>query len=232
MAFSLAHRGAKVVITYTSASSSSKADALASSISALGNGSAATTVRADLSKIDAPTQIVEHTRKVFGPHIDILVNNAAIENHQSLSSQTLADYNAVYDLNVRGVILMTKAVQPHLRAPARIINISSVGGRSGFGNFSLYCSSKAAMEGLTRCWADELGGDGTTVNAVAPGPTQSDMMEKVPREMIEMQKAQTAVERRFGTAEEVAEIVSWLAEEKSKWVSGQTINASGGYSMY
>ena len=221
----------KVVITYTSASSASKAADLVSEIESFRNGSAATSVQADLKLLESPEKIVKHTVDVFGSSIDILVNNAAIENGSPLKALTPEEYASLYDLNVRGVIFMTQAVLPHLRAPGRIINTSSVGARSGFANYSLYCSSKAALEGLTRCWADELGGHGTTVNAVAPGPVQSDMLDKIPKEMIDLQKQKTAVERRIGKGEEIAEIVSWLADQKSSWVSGQVISASGGYMM-
>ncbi|KAL9105401.1 MAG: hypothetical protein Q9227_009419 [Pyrenula ochraceoflavens] len=232
MALNLAQRGAKVVITYTSPSSSSKASDLISQIRSLNNGSAAIAVQADLKLLDSPSKIVKATTDAFGPKIDILVNNAGVEQANSLKDITPEDYSSVYDLNVRGVIFMTQAVLPHLRAPARIINTSSVGARQGFPHFSLYVSSKAALEGLTRVWADELGGDGTTVNAVAPGPVQSDMLDNLPKELIDIQKKQTAVQRRVGTSEEVASTVGWLAEGTSSWVSGQTINLSGGYSMY
>lgn len=115
---------------------------------------------------------------------------------------------------------------------SRVINISSVGGRAGFANLSLYTSSKAALEGLTRSWAGELGSNGTTVNAVAPGPVQSEMLDSIPKEIVQLQKASTPVEKRVGTPQEVSNVVSWLAGEESAWVSGQTVNVSGGWTMY
>lgn len=151
---------------------------------------------------------------------------------KSLAEITLEDYQSVYDVNVRGVILMTQAVLPHLRPKSRVINISSVGGRAGFGELSLYTSSKAALEGFTRSWARELGKDGTTVNAVAPGPVKSEMLDSIPEEIVRMQMENTPVEKRVGSSEEVAKVVSWLAGEESSWVSGQVVNVSGGWSMY
>lgn len=127
---------------------------------------------------------------------------------------------------------MTQAILPHLRAPGRIINIGSVGARAGFAGRSLYCSSKAALEGLTRCWAVELGAVGTTVNVVHPGPIETTMMEKIPPTILEAEKSRTAVEKRLGTVDDVAQIVAFLAEEGSRWVSGQTVSASGGWAMY
>src|SRR5262249_54078560 len=102
----------------------------------------------------------------------------------------------------------------------RIINIGSVGGRFGFNALSIYCSSKAAIEGFTRCWACELGANGTTVNQVNPGPVQTEMLDNIPKELIAMQKQQTPVENRVGTVEEIARIVAWLASPDSSWISG------------
>lgn len=96
----------------------------------------------------------------------------------------------------------------------------------------MYCSSKAALEGLTRCWAAELGLYGTTVNAVAPGPVESDMLANIPKEIVQRQKDATPVQKRVGTPREITEVVVWLAGEHSSWVSGQVVNASGGWTMY
>jgi 3-oxoacyl-[acyl-carrier protein] reductase len=115
---------------------------------------------------------------------------------------------------------------------SRIINISSVGARSGFAELSLYTSSKAALEGLTRSWAGELGGNGTTVNAVAPGPVKSAMLDSIPEAIVKAQMDGTPVEKRVGEPREISSVVSWLAGEESGWVSGQVLNASGGWSMY
>lgn len=95
-----------------------------------------------------------------------------------------------------------------------------------------YAASKAALEGYTRNWANELGKDGTTVNAVLPGPVASEMLDQVDPETIRIQKETTPVQNRIGTAEEVAEIVAFLAEPRSSWVTGQCLSASGGYLMY
>lgn len=144
---------------------------------------------------------------------------------------------------------MVQAVLPHLRRPGRIVNISSVGARAGYPGTGVYSASKAALEGFTRNWAAELGKDGTTVNAVNPGPVQSEMLDQVDPKIVAPQKEATAVEKRVGTPEEIAEIVAFLAEPRSSWVSwlspnvrnrsangvqvtGQCISSSGGYAMY
>ncbi len=133
---------------------------------------------------------------------------------------------------MRGTLLLTQAVLPFLTPNSRIINIASVAARAGFACFSLYCSSKAAIEGLTRVWAAELGHNGTTVNCVNPGPVQSDMLDTIPGALVEMQRENTPVEKRLGRPEEVARIVGWLAGEEASWVTGQCVSASGGFAMY
>jgi 3-oxoacyl-[acyl-carrier protein] reductase len=162
----------------------------------------------------------------------MLVNNAGVKLVKHLSSITPEDFESVYNINVRGTLLMTQAVLPHLPAGGRIINISSVGARCGFPGLSVYCSSKAAIEGLTRCWAAELGKNGTTVNCVNPGPVQTELVENFPKDIVEQQKINTPIEKRFGTVDDVAKIVSWLAGEDSRWITSQVISASGGWAMY
>jgi 3-oxoacyl-[acyl-carrier protein] reductase len=118
--------------------------------------------------------------------INILVNNAGIEVVKPLSKIIPKDYSKAYDLNICSLIFLTQAVLPLLSVCGRIINISSVGARAGFAGLPLYYSSKAALEGLTRSWAAELGHNGTTVNAVEPGPVESEMLKNIPNDIVEV----------------------------------------------
>ena len=232
-AFELAKRGARIIATYTSPSSVSGMNDLVQKVQSLRNGATVITVKADLRDPSAPERIISACLEDYGPHIDILVNNAGCELVRSAQDITLDDFSYVYDLNVRACILMAGAVIPHLPSyGGRIINIGSVGGRSGFKDLSLYCSSKAALEGLTRCWAAELGTKGHTVNTVCPGPVPTDVLQGIPKEVVENQMKNTPMENRLGTTDDVAQIVGWLAEEGSRWVTGQAISASGGNMMY
>jgi 3-oxoacyl-[acyl-carrier protein] reductase len=243
-ALDLARRGAKVIITYTSSSSTPLVEELVQKIKSLPNhasstsqstsqGPAASTVQVDLRSLDAPGIIVEHLVQNYGEgSMSILVNNAGCEVNQPLAEASADAFASVYDLNVRAPLLLTSTLLPHLKHPARIINIGSVASRSPFQTLGLYCSSKAALEGLTRVWAAELGENGTTVNCVNPGPVESEMLKNVPYEIVKGQMTSTPVERRIGRAEEVAEVVGWLAGDGSKWVSGQCLSVSGGWAMY
>ncbi|KAF2755679.1 NAD(P)-binding protein [Pseudovirgaria hyperparasitica] len=228
IAYDLASRGAKVLVTYNSESSASKVERFATEI-----GPQIDSVQANLSDHKGPEKVVEAATNFFGEKsIDILVNNAAFLNNGALGEITRDDYDAVFNVNVAGTLFLTQAIRPHLRPAARIINISSVGARMANVGMSLYTASKAALNGLTRVWASELGHDGTTVNAVCPGPVQSDMLDLVPAEIKELQRKETPVEQRFGEDRDIAGVVSWLAEERSRWVTGQVISASGGYAKY
>ncbi|KAF3005071.1 hypothetical protein E8E13_009600 [Curvularia kusanoi] len=231
LAIELARRGASVALVYTSAKSEEKSKKIAADIASLNNGSKAHVIQADLKQLEAPEKIVASTREAFGDKIDILVNNAGVLWANPIEETTAEDFAGIFDVNVRAPLLLTKAVVPHLRKPGRIINMSSVGARIGPPKLSLYAASKAAIEGLTKSLAHELGDAGHTVNAVAPGPVESEMLADVPKDIVDMQLKTTAVEHRVGTADDIARIVCFLASEDSKWVSGQTISASGGFLM-
>jgi len=236
IAVDLAERGADVIIIHASPSSSLNVQKVIAGIISLSHNPAAFSQSCDLRSPSDITAAMSAITQWLHAHskstIDILVNNAGTELNKPLGSIIPEDFSYVYDLNVRGTILMTQAVLPYLPPRGRIINISSVGSRAGFANLGLYCSSKAALEGLTRCWAAELGGNGTTVNAVNPGPVQSEMLDNIPKEIVEAQKNGTPVEKRIGNTQEVAQVVGWLAGEESGWVTGQAISASGGWAMY
>lgn len=190
-------------------------------------------MQCDLKDPTAPTQIVRATVEAFGPHIDILVNNAAIISSKFAQDITIEHFDEIFHTNVRAPLLLLQAVLPHLRRPeGRIINISSVGGRQGYPGTGAYAATKAALEGFTRNWAAELGGEGTTVNAVNPGPVKSEMLDQVDPRIVQPQFEATAVQQRAGRPEEIAEIVGFLAEPRSSWVSAQCISASGGYAQY
>lgn len=165
-----------MVVTFVSPSSENLAATIVSTINALENGAQAIKVQADMSTLEAPQKIGSASLTAFGASIDILVNNAGVEITKPLSELTVADYTHTLDINVRGVFLMTQAVAPHLRAPCRIINIGSVLGRIGFAGTTVYAASKAAVEGMTRAWAAELGPLGHTVNTIAAALTETDMM--------------------------------------------------------
>jgi len=235
IALDLANRGAKVMITYTSASSEDKVQKLIARIASLNNGSSAASVKADLSLPDSPQQIVDATLSAFSTNtIDILINNAAVFQERLMKDVSPEEFDAQHLLNLRAPFFLTQCVRKHLPSAGggRIINISSVGSRLGLPGFSVYGSAKAGLEALTRSFASEFGPAGHTVNAVNPGTTQSDMMDQLSDTLLQKLKSSTPMQNRLATGEDVAFVVGWLASEESRWITGQSISASGGLAMY
>jgi 3-oxoacyl-[acyl-carrier protein] reductase len=109
--------------------------------------------------------------------------------------------------------------------------MSSVGARSGAPQLAVYAASKSVIEGMTQSLAQKLRDAGHTVNGLAPGPTESEMLADVPKNIVDNQLKTTAVQHHVGTAVGVAPIVLWLTSESSRWVSGQTVSAPGGVLM-
>lgn len=181
----------------------------------------------DVTDQASVSHFVSTAHKVFG-RIDILVNNAGISRDAKLLDMSMEDFDAVLDVNLRGVVRMTKAVLPHMVAQRSgvILNASSVVGK---GNYSqtAYAISKAGVNAATRTWAQEYARDGIRVNAVAPGFTDTPMTSPL------MQKAKdriiaTTPMRRFGTPEEIAYLYSVLASDEASFITGQIFGADGG----
>lgn len=175
---------------------------------------------------------MQATRSAFGDHIDILVNNAGYTLVKGLGDISVDDFSYVYDLNVRAVLLMSKEVLPYLRTPRRNHQRKfcwrSLGSQRALSVLFL----KGRCRRNNKCFAAELGYQGHTVNAVNPGPVQTDVLDGIPEEIVEMQKKSTPIENRLGTTDDIAQIVGFLSEESSPWITGQAISASGGFSMY
>ena len=161
--------------------------------------------------------------------IDILINNAGVARDGVLGTFAAEDIDTVVDLNVKGTIHMTKpVVRAMLRSRAgRVINISSVVGRSGYRGLSVYGATKAAIEGFTRGLARELGSRGITVNAVAPGYLRTEMTHGLNEEQLEQIVRRTPLGR-LGEVEDVAGIVRYLASDEAAYVTGQVFVIDGG----
>lgn len=224
----------QVVITYSSSASEKGIDELIQGLPKSSNETTAVKIQADLRDTASPRKIVDATVAAFGPLIDILVNNAGINKPTPIETLSEEDFSDMFHTNVRAAVFMTKAVLPHLSPKnARVINIGSTAARVGVPGISLYTSSKLAIEALTRSWAAELGDRGVTVNTVAPGSTQSDLLSSsTDADDVKVEAAKTPVERRVATPNDIAQVVAWIATDESKWISGQCICASGGFRMY
>lgn len=166
--------------------------------------------------------------KDFG-RIDILVNNAGITRDSSMKKMTEDQWNQVIGVNLTGVYHCTKAVSPYMldQGYGRILNASSIVGL--YGNFGQtnYVASKAGVIGMTKVWAREFGRKGVTVNAIAPGFINTEMMETVPQTYLDELKAKTPVAR-MGEAVDVANAYAFLASDEASFISGTVLSVDGG----
>ena len=163
--------------------------------------------------------------------IDILVNNAGITKDAMTRKMTEAQWDAVIDVNLKGVFNLTRLVGPQMQANGygSIINISSVVGVFGNIGQANYAATKAGVIGLTMTWAKEfaLKGANVRVNAIAPGYIMTDILKTVPQDLLDKFAALTMLNR-LGQPEEIAKVALFLASDDASYVTGQTINVNGG----
>ena len=188
------------------------------------------TIVADLGDPAAPARVAAAALDAFG-RVDVLVNNAAIGVRVDSTDLDAATIDAIHAVNVRGALLLSTALIPTMVevGGGSIVNVSSVSGLRGTPRRAAYAASKAAVDGMTRSLAMEYGPSGVRVNAVAPGTITTAMWERnraVPG-VIEQIEAQIAL-RRWGTPDDVADVVLFLASDAARYVTAQTIEVDGG----
>jgi 3-oxoacyl-[acyl-carrier protein] reductase len=216
----LARAGARVIIHYHQ--NRAAAESVAREIGG------AELLRADMASIKEIDDLVSSMGET---RLDVLVNNAGVWGPTPLGSTPVERLETMLDVNVKAVFWLTQALLPRLRDGARIINVSSLAARIGrAGGRSLYGASKAAVDAFTRNWALELAPRKIRVNAVAPGYIDTDMTAE---HFSDPRVLQHAVDRqpfgRLGHADEVAEVVLFLCSPASNWITGESVNVSGGF---
>jgi len=225
-ALAFAREGANLVV---SGRREPEGQALANELRAL--GAEAEFVKADVRKEDEVRNLVDRTVARFG-HLDVAVNNAGTEGQPGpLTEQSAETYAATFDTNVLGVVLSLKHELRAMYAQKRgsIINVSSVVGKFGIGGISIYVASKHAVEGLTKSAALEAAGTGVRVNAVAPGPIETPMLNRFTGSEENKQGfVQHIPLKRAGTPDEVAQAILFLASDKASYITGQSWGVDGG----
>lgn len=192
--------------------------------------------RGELCRFDIGDEsLVEvSVKKIVDDHkkIDILVNNAGVTSDNLLMRMKPADWDLVIGTNLKGTVLCTKAVSRGMirQHYGRIVNLSSVVGQMGNAGQSLYSASKAGIIGFTKAMAREVASRGVTVNAVAPGFIETDMTARLPEKLRE-ESLRSIPLGRFGTGEDVAEAVVFLAAPGAGYITGQVLGINGGLYM-
>ena len=188
-------------------------------------------VKGDVSVFEDCEKMVKDIINEFGK-IDVLVNNAGITRDMLILRMKEKDFSDVINVNLIGTFNVTKNVVPYMakKRNGRIINISSVVGISGNAGQTNYSSSKAGIIGFTKSLAKELGSRNILVNAVAPGFIKTQMTDVLKNEVKE-EISKNIPLKRIGNAEDVANVVEFLASDKSSYITGQVINVDGGMLM-
>ena len=218
----LAKDGASVAITYTKG-----AEAAASVVQEIENaGGKAIAIQADAKDAEAVKAAIEKTVATF-KQLDILVNNAGTAIPKPFEETTLEELDHVFAINVRGVFVATQAALKHMKKDGRIITIGScVGERMLTPGLVPYSATKGAIRMFTQGLAREVGARGITVNNVQPGPIDTDL-NPASGDWATPQKAVTALNR-YGTVEEVAALVAFIASPASSYITGANLTVDGG----
>jgi NAD(P)-dependent dehydrogenase (short-subunit alcohol dehydrogenase family) len=224
-AFAFAQEGSRVVVS----GRRDDAGALVTQLRAL--GAEAEFVRADVRHEDDVRNLVDKTVERFG-RLDVAVNNAGTEGQPGpLTEQSAETYAATFDTNVLGTILSLKHEMRVMLAQGHgsIVNLSSTMGSRGAAGASMYVASKHAVEGLTKAAALEGAAAGVRVNAVAPGPVDTELLNRFTGTAERKAGAAATVPmKRLGTPEEIAQAIVFLASDKADYLTGQIIGVNGG----
>lgn len=231
IAIRLAQQGAKIVINYRSHPEG--AEETLSKVQSAGGECfmCGYSAKADLGVVDDVRQLIAGGVAHFG-QLDILVNNAGIEKHAPFPDVTEADYDAVLNVNLKGVFFATQSMARHLietQRTGKIINISSVHEELPFPNFSAYCASKGGMKMLTRNLAVELAPYGITINNVAPGAIETPINTQLLNDPEKLNALLGNIPLgRLGKPNDVAGLVAFLSSDDANYMTGTTLFVDGG----
>lgn len=226
-AIAFANAGAKVVLTGRREKEGAEVVAEIKK-----NGGTASFVRADVSKDADIVKAIDFVLATYG-RLDVAFNNAGVEMLGPLDQVTEEQYRSTFDINVWGVLNSMKYEIPAMLkgGGGAIVNTSSIAGHIGLAQASIYVATKHAVEGLTKAAAVEFAKQGIRVNAVAPGTIDTEMVARFPKDAQEWLKSQHPVGR-FGTSEDIAAAVLYLASDAAKFTTGAILAVDGGWGTW
>jgi 3-oxoacyl-[acyl-carrier protein] reductase len=223
----LASQGAAVVVNY--ASSKEGAERVVAEIEKAGGEARA--VGGNVARPDEITKLFDETKKAYGK-VDILVNNAGLYRFAPLEDITVESIAAMFDVNVTGLLLATKAAMPMFPPEGgSVINIGSVAGDEAPVMAAVYSGTKGAVNSITRVLAKELGPKRVRVNAVNPGPVETEGFDTsgVAESSWAKQMVHDTPLGRLGHPDDIASVAAFLASDEARWITGSLIEAAGGY---
>lgn len=228
-ALRLGEMGAAVCVHYNAAAA--KADEVVKAITAA--GSTAFAVQSDLSQRDGPARLFDGvdaalTERFGSTAIDILVNNAGAGTRNVIEDVSEDEFDHILQVDLRSPFFIIQRALKRMRDGGRIINVSSMGTRAAFPAMAAYAPAKAGLEALTLLLAAHLGPRGITVNAVLPGATATDLHPGAQDPVQSKEIAKSIALGRVGQPEDIADVIAFLASERGRWITGQSIDASGG----
>lgn len=223
IALRLGREGLAVVVNY--ANNKIEADKVASAIDSAGGR--AISVQADVSKPADVVRLFDQTERAFGG-TDVLVNNAGILQTKPVAETEDDLFDRTFAINVRGTFNTLRQAAQRLRSGGRIINFSSSAIALNLPGYAVYGATKAAVEVLTNVFAKELRGRNITVNAVAPGPTGTELFYQGKSEELIQHFAHMSPLERLGQPEDIANVVAFLVGPEGGWINGQSIRVNGG----
>ncbi len=223
-ALALAAAGACVLVHY--GASATEAEAVVAEIRKAGGRAEA--VAADLSATDGPHKLARQARSIVGDRLDILVANAGVSKAASIEDTTIEDFDKLFAVNVRAPFFLTQQLLPILSKGSSVIYLSSLAAHAVVGSIPAYAATKGAIDTMVKHFAAMLGDRGIRVNAVAPGVVATDMSSFAKTDAGRDYALGLQALKRLAQPDDIAGVVTFLASDDARWITGDTIHVDGG----